>query len=54
MNRLPLVLAAVQLLAVTTTLVGPDSIEFPASYNNHVHYATYKGLLSVLERQYRD
>ena len=40
MNRLLLVLVAVQLLVVTSTIAGPDNIVFPSSYKNHVHYAT--------------
>jgi hypothetical protein len=40
MNRLLLVLVAVQLLAVTSTFAGPDNIVFPSSYKNHIHYTT--------------
>jgi hypothetical protein len=40
MNRLLLVLVAVQLLVATSIIAGPHKVMFPSSYQNHVHDAT--------------
>jgi hypothetical protein len=40
MNRLLLVLVAVQVLGATASLAGPEKVLFPSGYQNHVRYAT--------------
>lgn len=40
MNRLLLVLVAVQVLVATSSIAGPEKVMFPSSYQNHVRYAT--------------